>query len=353
MSILFQPLKLRSITLRNRLGISPMCQYSAVDGVANHWHLVHLGSRAVGGAGLVIQDATAVSPQGRISPADLGLYNAAQMEALKPIVEFIKLQGATPGIQLAHAGRKAGCAVSWEGGAQLMPENGGWLAEVPSALPFKPGEQPPLALDADGIQQVVDDFSKAARRAFEAGYEVVEIHAAHGYLIHEFLSPLSNHRTDDYGGSFQNRIRLLLMVVKAVRSEWPARLPLLVRISATDWMEGGWNADESVQLASILKTLEVDMIDCSSGGLVPNAVIPAEPGFQVGFAEQIKHQAHIPVAAVGLITNALQAEEILSSQKADLILIGRASLADPHFPLHAAKVLGCEIKWPLQYLRAK
>lgn len=353
MSLLFEPLSLRSVTLRNRIGISPMCQYSALDGVANHWHLVHLGSRAVGGAGLIMQEATSVSPEGRISPADLGLYDEIQMEALKPVVEFIKLHGATPGIQLAHAGRKAGCAVSWKGGGKLPTEKGGWQTVAPSAISFKPDETSPRALDAAGIQKVIDDFRAATSRALEAGYEVVEIHAAHGYLLHQFLSPLSNNRTDDYGGRFENRVRLLLQVLEAVRGVWPENLPLLVRISATDWMEGGWNPEESVKLSAILKTRGVDMIDCSSGGLVPDAVIPFEPGYQVAFAHQIKHQAGIPTAAVGLITTAQQAEEILSSEKADLILIGRASLADPYFPLHAARILGSEVQWPLQYLRAK
>ena len=353
MSILFKPLNLRDITFRNRIGISPMCQYSSRDGVANHWHLVHLGSRAVGGAGLIMQEATSVSPEGRISPGDLGLYNDVQQEALKPIVEFIKLHGATPGIQLAHAGRKAGCAVSWEGGGKLPVEKGGWQTVAPSAIPFKPGDITPLGLNNDGIHQVVEDFRAATSRAWEAGYEVVEIHAAHGYLIHQFLSPLSNHRSDLYGGSFDNRIRLLLEVVQAVRGVWPESLPLFVRISATDWAEGGWNPEESVKLSAILKTKGVDMIDCSSGGLVPDAVIPFEPGYQVVFADKIKHQAGIPTAAVGLITSAHQAEEILSFEKADLILIGRASLADPYFPLHAARILGSEVQWPLQYLRAK
>ena len=353
MSLLFTPLTLRGITFRNRISISPMCQYSAVDGVANHWHLVHLGSRALGGAGLIMQEATSVSPEGRISPADLGLYNDIQKEALKPIVEFVKNHGATPGIQLAHAGRKAGCAVSWEGGGQLAPEMGGWQTVAPSAKPFKSDDASPNALDAKGIQQVIDDFTNSAVRALEIGYEVVEIHAAHGYLIHQFLSPLSNDRTDNYGGSFENRIRLLLGVVNAVREVWPQNLPLLVRISATDWAVGGWNIDESVRLAAILKTRGVDMIDCSSGGLVPYAVIPVEPGYQVAFAERIKKETGIATSAVGLITTPQQAEDILAAGQADMIMIGRASLRDPNFPLHAAAELKADIRWPLQYARAK
>lgn len=353
MSLLFKPLIVRDITFRNRIAISPMCQYSAEDGVANHWHLVHLGSRAVGGAGLVMQEATSVSPEGRISPGDLGLYNDVQKEALKPIVKFIKQHGAVPGIQLAHAGRKAGCALAWEGGGQLSIDKGGWQTVAPSAKPFKPGEVAPVELDDKGIKQVIDDFTSAAGRALEIGYEVVEIHAAHGYLIHQFLSPLSNERTDDYGGSFENRIRLLLEVVKGVRGVWPQYLPLFVRISATDWAEGGWNADESVKLSAILKTKGVDIIDCSSGGLVPYAVIPFEPGYQVSFAERIRKESGIPTIAVGLITTPQQAEDILIAGQADMIMIGRASLRDPNFPLHAASELHAEIEWPLQYLRAK
>lgn len=353
MSLLFKPLTLRDITFRNRIAISPMCQYSALDGLANNWHFVHLGSRAVGGAGLIMQEATAVSPEGRISPADLGLYNDLQMEALRPVISFIKHYGATPGIQLAHAGRKAGCEVSWKGGGKLQYEEGGWQTVAPSAISFKPDEASPRALDAAGIQQLIGDFRAATLRARKAGFEVVEIHAAHGYLIHQFLSPLSNQRNDKYGGSFENRIRLLLEVVEEVRGVWPERLPLLVRISATDWAEGGWNPDESIKLSAILKTIGVDMIDCSSGGLVPDAVIPFEPGYQVAFADNIRKQAGIPTAAVGLITTAQQAEEILTSERADLIMIGRASLTDPHFPLHAASALGAETDWPLQYIRAK
>ncbi|HWS01489.1 MAG TPA: NADH:flavin oxidoreductase/NADH oxidase, partial [Prolixibacteraceae bacterium] len=280
MSELLSPISIKDVTLRNRITISPMCQYSAVDGFANDWHLVHLGSRAVGGAGLIIQEATAVSPEGRITPADLGIYKPEHIEKLQQIAAFIKQQGAVAGIQLAHAGRKAGCATPWNGGRQLKAEAGGWRTVAPSALPFYSDDAVPHDLDTDGIRQVISDFETAASRALQAGYEVVEIHSAHGYLIHQFLSPLSNKRTDSYGGSFQNRIRLLLEIVNAVRKIWPLHLPMFVRISATDWAEGGWNPDEAVALSVLLKAAGVDLIDCSSGGLVPDARIPLAPGFQ-------------------------------------------------------------------------
>ncbi|MFN8135756.1 MAG: NADH:flavin oxidoreductase/NADH oxidase [Bacteroidales bacterium] len=353
MSKLLSPLKIKDITFRNRVAISPMCMYSAVDGFANDWHLVHLGSRAVGGAALIIQEATAVSPEGRISPGDLGIWDDAHIEMLGRVNRFIHEHKAVAGIQLAHAGRKAGCAKPWEGGKQLKKHEGGWLTVAPSALPFNPGDTIPAELDEEGIAKVISDFRSAAGRALKAGYTLVEIHAAHGYLLHEFLSPLSNHRTDKYGGSFENRTRLLLEVVKEVQTVWPQNLPLFVRISATDWADGGWNADEAVQLAAILKNIGVDLIDCSSGGLVPHQKIPLGPGYQVPFAERLKKETGILTGSVGLITEAQQAEDILQKGQADMILIARESLRDPYFALNAAKVLGDDMEWPLQYLRAK
>jgi 2,4-dienoyl-CoA reductase-like NADH-dependent reductase (Old Yellow Enzyme family) len=353
MSKLLSPLAIKDITFKNRIVVSPMCQYSAVDGFANDWHLVHLGSRAVGGAGLIIQEATAVSPEGRITPGDLGLWNDEQIEKLQQITSFIHQHGAVAGIQLAHAGRKASCALPWDGGKQLKKQEGGWQTIAPSAIPFHPDDAAPTGMDTEGIKKVIADFKLAAQRALRAGYKLIEIHAAHGYQIHQFLSPLSNHRTDKYGGSFENRIRLLLEIVQAVHTVWPANLPLFVRISATDWVEGGWDIDEAVKLSFILKELGVDLIDCSSGGLVPYAKIPFVPGYQVGFAEQIKKETGIFTGAVGLITEVKQAEEILEKSQADLILIARASLRDPYFALHAAKTLEVDISWPIQYHRAK
>lgn len=353
MSKLLSPLTIKEIVLRNRIAIPPMCQYSAVDGFANDWHLVHLGSRATGGASLIIQEATAVSPEGRISPGDLGLYHAGHIEKLKQITTFIASQGAVPGIQLAHAGRKAGCALPWNGGRQLNVNEGGWRTLAPSAISYHPEDSVPDELTENGIQKVIEDFRVAASRALTAGYQVVEIHAAHGYLMHQFLSPLSNRRSDQYGGCFENRIRLLLIVVETVRSVWPENLPLFVRISATDWAEGGWNPEESVALCKILKTIGVDLIDCSTGGLVPGVKIPVGPGFQVEFAGKIRKEAAILTSAVGLITEPKQAEAILEEGSADLILIGRESLREPYFPLKAAADLGDEIDWPVQYIRAK
>jgi len=352
-SKLLSPFKIKDITLRNRIVVSPMCQYSATDGCATDWHLVHLGSRAVGGAALIIQEATAVSPEGRISPGDLGLYDDKHVEKLKSITTFIKQQGAVSGIQLAHAGRKASCSIPLEGGKQLTPKEGGWQTVAPSDIPFNSEENVPVSLDKAGINKVVNDFKEAAARSLKAGYQLIEIHSAHGYLLHEFLSPLSNHRTDEYGGSFENRIRLLTEVVTEVKTVWPENLPLLVRISATDWVEGGWNIEESVRLATVLKLLGVDLIDCSSGGLVPYAKIPFAPGYQVVFAERIRRESGIATSAVGLITTAEQAEAILEVEKADLILIARASLRDPYFALNAAHSLGDDIVWPVQYQRAK
>lgn len=353
MSKLLSSLTIKDLTFRNRIAVSPMCQYSAEDGFANDWHMVHYGSRAVGGAALIIQEATGVSPEGRISPGDLGLYKEKHIEKLRQITSFIHQNGAVAGIQLAHAGRKAGCAKPWEGGKQLKENEGGWTTVSASAKAFNPEDNPPVALDSAGINKVISDFKTAARRALQAGFQLIEIHAAHGYLIHQFLSPLSNQRTDIYGGSFENRIRLLLEIVKAVQTEWPHSLPLFVRISATDWAEGGWNIEEAVILSSILKKNGVDLIDCSSGGLVPHQKIPLGPGYQVAFAEQIRVETGILTGAVGLITEAKQAEDILEKGQADLIIIARASLRDPYFALNAAKLLEEDTEWPLQYMRAK
>ncbi|MFY9153547.1 MAG: NADH:flavin oxidoreductase/NADH oxidase [Prolixibacteraceae bacterium] len=353
MSKLFSPLTIKNIQLKNRIAISPMCQYSAVDGFANDWHLVHLGSRAVGAAAIIIQEATAVSPEGRITPADLGLYHDEQIEKLKQITAFIRQQGAVAAIQLAHAGRKAGCAIPANGGIQLQITEGGWKTVSASALPFNPEDHAPEELNETGIRKVISDFKLAAERALKAGYQVIEIHAAHGYLIHQFLSPLSNLRIDNYGGSFENRIRLLLEIVTEVQTVWPKDLLLFVRISATDWAEGGWDTDEAVKLSAILKAMGVDLIDCSSGGLVPWAKIPFGPGYQVAFSEKIKNETGILTGAVGLITDAQQAENILENNQADLILIARESLRNPYFGLNAARTLAYDIEWPIQYLRAK
>lgn len=352
-SALFSPLTIKSITLKNRLAISPMCQYSAVDGFANDWHLVHLGSRASGGAGLIIQEATSVSPEGRISPEDLGLWKDEQIEKMQQINRFIISQNSVPGIQLAHAGRKASAASPWNGGRKVAIENGGWNTVAPSAIPFYDTDPAPLALDLDGIQKVIADFKSATKRAVQAGFQVMEIHAAHGYLMHQFLSPLSNTRTDAYGGSFENRIRLTLEIVAAVQAEWPENLPLFVRISATDWAEGGWNLQESIALSKILKEKGVDLIDASSGGAVTQQQIPVGPNYQVPFAESIKKEVGILTGAVGLITEAAQAEEIVSSGKADLVLVARESLRDPNLGLTFAHELNAEITWPKQYERAK
>ena len=353
MSILYSPIRIREVDFKNRLVVSPMCQYSAIDGFANDWHLVHLGSRAVGGMALIIQEATAVVPEGRISPGDLGIYLDEHLAKLQTITSFIHLQGAVAGIQLAHAGRKAGCAVPLKGGKQLKVSEGGWQTVAPSAIAFNPADDLPLALDAEGIRKVIEAFRSAAQRSLQAGYQVIEIHAAHGYLIHQFLSPLSNHRTDQYGGSFENRSRLLLEIVAAVQTVWPQSLPLFVRISATDWAEGGWDIDQAVKLSQLLKSRGVDLIDCSSGGLVATAKVPVGPGYQVGFAGRIRKEAGILTGAVGMITGVHQAETILSNGEADLILMARESLREPYLALKGAAVLGEEIEWPAQYLRAK
>ena len=352
-SNLFSPLTIKSVTIKNRIAISPMCQYSATDGFATDWHLVHLGSRASGGAGLIIQEATAVSPEGRISPEDLGLWNNEQIDKLKQITQFIISQNSVPGIQLAHAGRKASAASPWNGGRKVANDNGGWDTVAPSAIAYHDNEKAPIALDKNGIQKVITDFKAATKRALEAGYQVVEIHAAHGYLLHQFLSPLSNVRTDEYGGSFENRIRLTLEVVEAVQSEWPENLPLFVRISASDWAEGGWNLEESIQLSKILKEKGVDLIDVSSGGAVSHQQIPLGPNYQVPFAESIKKEVGILTGAVGLITDAKQAEEIIVSGKADLVLFARESLRNPNLGLTFAHDLEADVTWPKQYERAK
>lgn len=352
MSILLSPLTIRNVTLKNRIAMSPMCQYSSNDGFANDWHLVHLGTRAVGGAGLIIAEATAVAPEGRISPGDLGLWNDEHIPGLRKITDFIHSQGSVAGIQLAHAGRKASCALPREGGKQLALNSGGWNTVAPSALPFSPGERAPEMLGKAAIMQLITDFGEAAVRALKAGFDVIEIHSAHGYLLQEFLSPISNHRTDQYGGSFENRTRLLLQVTEVVRSVWSKEKPLFVRISSTDWTEGGWTLEESIGLAYLLKNAGVDLIDCSSGGNVFNAKIPTAPGYQVPFAGALR-KTGVMTGAVGLITSSEQAEEILREEKADLILMGRELLRNPYFPLQAAKVLGEEIQWPGQYSRAK
>lgn len=349
---LFTPFELGNIALRNRIVVSPMCEYSAADGVPDDWHLVHLGSRAVGGAGLVFTEATSVSPEGRISPADTGLWNDTQQSAWQRITTFIRAHGAAPGIQLAHAGRKASTAAPWHGGKPLAADNGAWPVVAPSAIAFDTGFPIPVALDAAGMRKVVVDFAASTRRAREAGFQVIEIHAAHGYLLHEFLSPLSNTRDDDYAGSLRNRARLLREVVAGVRSEWPVPNPLFVRVSATDWVGGGWNIDECVELARWLKSDGVDVIDCSSGGNVAHATIPVGPGYQVPFAARIRRAAEIATAAVGLITDARQAQEILDHGDADLIVIGREFLRDPYFPRRAARELGIAIQVPEQYQRA-
>ena len=354
MMSLFSPLQIRDIEFKNRIGVSPMCQYSCEDGFATDWHLVHLGSRAVGGAGLVIVEATAVEPGGRISPSDLGLWKDEHIAPLKRIADFIEAQGSVPGIQIAHAGRKASTAAPWEGGGPVSPMQGGWSPLVSaSEIPFDDQSQTPQALTEVGIAEMRKAFVETARRALQAGFKVLEIHAAHGYLLHQFLSPLSNRRPDAYGGSFENRIRLMTEITQDVRQVWPEHLPLFVRISATDWVEGGWDAEQSVRLAMALKALGVDLIDVSSGGLVPDAKIAVGPGYQVPFAEQIHKDADILTAAVGMITDEAQADSVISNGQADMVLLARELLRDPYWPLHAAHSLEVDVEWPRQYQRAK
>jgi 2,4-dienoyl-CoA reductase-like NADH-dependent reductase (Old Yellow Enzyme family) len=354
MSNLFSPLIIKNIELKNRITVSPMCQYSSEDGFANDWHLVHLGAFATGGAALIITEAAAVSPEGRITYADLGIWKDEHVAKLKQITTFIEQQGAVAGIQLAHAGRKASHDKPWQDGKQFPAHHAnGWVTVGPSALPFTDGEEAPIELDKAGIEIVKADFKAAAKRSLQAGFKVAEIHAAHGYLFHQFYSPLSNQRIDEYGGSFENRIRLLLEVTETVQEVWPKEYPLLVRISATDWTEGGWTIEDSVKLSAILKEKGVDLIDCSSGGNVPKASIPNTPGYQVKFAEQVKKEADILTGAVGLITTPEQANEIITTGQADLVLLAREMLRDPHFALRAAHQLGENITWPAQYERAQ
>ncbi|HUJ75510.1 MAG TPA: NADH:flavin oxidoreductase/NADH oxidase, partial [bacterium] len=352
MGMLFTPLSIRDITLRNRVCVSPMCQYSSQDGFSTDWHLVHLGSRAVGGAALVFTEATAVTEQGRISPRDLGIWKDEHVPGLEKIARFISLQGAVPGMQLAHAGRKASTAPPWEGGEPVDAGKGGWQPVGPSPLPFAPGHPVPQELSAAGIAEVIDAFAGAARRALSAGFQVLEIHSAHGYLLHEFLSPLSNSRSDAYGGSLENRMKLTRAVTAAVRKVWPERLPLFVRISATDWVEGGWDAGQSVELARALKQEGADLVDCSSGGNVAKAEIPLGPGYQTVFSERVRREAGIMTGAVGLITSAQQADHILRTGQADLVIMARQLLRDPYWPLRAAAELKSSGAWPNQYLRA-
>jgi 2,4-dienoyl-CoA reductase-like NADH-dependent reductase (Old Yellow Enzyme family) len=354
MAKLFEPLSLRGLTLPNRIVVSPMCQYSSADGFANDWHLVHLGSRAVGRPAIVFTEATAVLPEGRISPEDLGIWKDEHTEMLSRIVRFIDAQGSIAGMQLAHAGFKASTRSPWLGGGPVEEKDGGWRPiHAPSASPFTEGWIIPEALSEAGIRRVIEAFVDATKRAFAAGFRIVELHAAHGYLLHEFLSPLTNRRTDLYGGSFENRTRIVRELVAAVREVWPERLPLFMRISATDWVEGGWTPAESVELARMIHPLGVDLIDCSTGGIAAKVRIPLGAGYQVPFARKIREEAGVPTGAVGLINEARQAEEILEKGEADLILMARQFLRDPYLPLHAAKELGVDVEWPLQYSRAK
>ncbi len=350
---LFDSLTLRGVTFRNRVAVAPMCQYSAVEGMANDWHLVHLGARALGGVGLILAEATAVRPEGRISPGDLGLWRDEQVEPLARVNRFLREHGAVAGVQLAHAGWKASTARPWEGKAPVGPDGGGWApVRGVSARPFSEGYPTPDPLNADDLHQVVDAFARATERAHRAGFQVVEIHAAHGYLLHTFLSPVTNKREDEYGGSFQNRTRLVREVVEATRRAWPGSLPLFLRLSCTDWVEGGWTLDDSVELARMVGPMGVDLVDCSSGGISPEETPPAAPNYQVPFSEKIRKEAGVATGAVGLITEPRQADDIIRQGKADLVLLGRQLLREPHWPLRAARELGQQVDWPRQYLRA-
>jgi 2,4-dienoyl-CoA reductase-like NADH-dependent reductase (Old Yellow Enzyme family) len=353
MSMLFTPLQIRSLTLRNRIFVAPMCQYSCCDGLPDEWHLVHLGSRAVGGAALVMAEATAVNPEGRISPADCGIWNDEQAAAFAPITRFITAQGAVPAIQLAHAGRKASTQPPWQGSTVVTPSAGGWQPSAPSPLPFVPSSEAPRELSADDLDQICADFETAAQRAMQAGFQVAEVHMAHGYLLHQFLSPLSNRRSDDYGGSLENRMRFPLQIASRVRALWPQELPVFVRISATDWVEDGWDLAQSLELCRQLKELGIDLIDCSSGGLVPDAAIPVAPGFQTPLATEIRQKVGIATGTVGLITAPVQAEQIVATGLADVVLLARELLRDPYWPMRAAQELKAEHVWPVQYERAK
>ncbi|WP_038087570.1 NADH:flavin oxidoreductase/NADH oxidase [Acidihalobacter prosperus] len=351
---LFSPLTLRELTVPNRIFVSPMCQYSCENGMPNDWHLVHLGSRAVGGAGLVMAEASAVCPEGRITPFDAGLWNEAQAQAYRRITDFIRMRGSVPAVQLAHAGRKASTDAPWRGGHPIPADAGnGWVPDAPSALRFSPAHAEPNTLDEAGIERIKAQFVASARLARQAGFDVVELHMAHGYLLHSFLSPLSNRREDDWGGSLEHRARLPLEIARAVRAEWPDELPVFVRISASDWVEDGWDLAQSVQLSIWLREAGIDLIDCSSGGLVPDARIPAAPGFQTPFAQVVRNQAGVATGAVGLITEPTQAEHILVTGQADAVLLARELLRDPYWPLHAAHALGADVAWPPQYQRAQ
>ncbi len=352
MSHLFEPLTLRGITLRNRVGVSPMCMYSSDDGCANDWHLVHYGARAAGGAALVIVEATAVEARGRISPNDVGLWKDEHIEPLARVTRFIRSQGAVAGVQLAHAGRKAGTARPWDGGKPLTDEQGGWPVVAPSAIPFTEGYRTPHELSRAEIAQLVEQFGSAAQRAAAAGFQWIEIHAAHGYLLHEFLSPISNQRTDEYGGSFENRVRIVIEVTRAIRRVWSDDKPLGIRFSATDWTPDGWTIDDSVELAKRLKGEGVDLVDCSSGGIAMGIKVPVGAGYQVPLAEQVRHGAHIATAAVGLITDATHADEIISNGRADMVFLARELLRDPQWVLRAAHKLHQPIPYPPQYHRA-
>jgi len=350
---LFSPLTLRSLTLRNRIVVSPMCQYSSAEGFAADWHMAHYGALAAGGAGAVVFEASAVTPEGRITPDDLGIWSDAHVESLARIARFVASQGAAPGIQLAHAGRKASTSSPWKGGAPLAPDAGGWQVVGPAGMPWAESYPVPRALDEAGIAATIEAFRAGARRAREAGFRIVEVHGAHGYLVHQFLSPLVNTRTDRWGGSFENRTRLALDVTRAVRAEWPADLPVWVRLSATDWADGGWDADQTVRLAALLREAGADLVDVSSGGAVPWQKIVAGPGFQVPFAERVRREAGVASGAVGMITEPAQADAILREGRAEVVLLARELLRDPHWPLRAAKALGAEGAWPKQYLRAR
>lgn len=353
MAKLFAPLTLRGIEFKNRMFVSPMCQYSAEGGMPNNWHLVNYGSRAVGGAALVMVEATAICPEGRIIPWCTGLWSDAHTEAFRPIADFIRSQGSVPGIQIGHAGRKASCDTPWGGGRYLPIGSGGWQTVAPSAIPFTSGHGAPHALSHDAIDHIVELFAETAQRSLAAGFEVIEVHCAHGYLLNEFLSPLSNQRADEYGGNLENRCRLPLKIARTIRDLWPEQWPVFVRISATDWVEGGWDLAQSVQFAKWLKEIGIDLIDCSTGGLAADAKIPAAPGFQTPYAESIRHDAGIATGAVGLITDAHQAEHILVTGQADAVLLARELLRNPYWPLEAARKLGGDVKWPDQYARAK
>lgn len=351
--MLFTPLRLRELDFRNRIFVSPMCQYSAIDGLPNSWHMVHLGSRAVGGAALVMAEATSVSPEGRISPGDTGIWNSAQVQAFTPITDFIRTQGAIPAVQLAHAGRKASHSLPWKVDKVLTKDEGGWTTLAPSARAFQEGEPLPHALSLSEIDQIVEQFAKAAQNALQAGFQVIEIHMAHGYLLHEFMSPLANFRDDEYGGTLENRMRLPLRIARHLRELWPSKWPVFVRVSASDWTEGGWDISQTVAFARECKKIGIDLMDCSSGGVAPHIKIPVKPGYQVPFSEQVRRETGLPTGAVGLITEAKQAEAILQEGQADAVFLARQFLRDPYWPLHAAHELGVDLTWPQQYDRAK